>query len=131
MPIRDPQHDQTQLTGTPGVMVVAAVVAAVGLIALTSVTRMLGAPAIPIWGFAGVAAVLIFRGPVGQAIARAIDRGGAAPPAGLPDEVYAELDELRARVGELEERVDFSERLLAQGKSGANATMHNDPTGGT
>ena len=26
------------------------------------------------------------------------------------------LDELRARVGELEERVDFSERLLTQGK---------------
>jgi hypothetical protein len=31
----------------------------------------------------------------------------------VPSEVYAELDELRARVLELEERQDFAERLLA------------------
>ena len=31
----------------------------------------------------------------------------------------AEVDDLQRRVGELEERVDFAERLLAQGKSEA------------
>jgi hypothetical protein len=36
-------------------------------------------------------------------------------PPELPAEILGELDELRLRVGELEERVDFSERLLAQG----------------
>jgi hypothetical protein len=44
--------------------------------------------------------------------------GGEGKPglSEVPPELYAELDELRARVGELEERVDFSERLLAAAK---------------
>ncbi len=46
------------------------------------------------------------RGPIGQAIARRLS-GAAEPPA--HDE---EITELRARVAELEERVDFTERVL-------------------
>jgi hypothetical protein len=57
-----------------------------------------------------VGAVLAFtkilRGPIGEAIARRI--GGT----GRPDERDNEISELRARVAELEERVDFAERVL-------------------
>ena len=34
--------------------------------------------------------------------------------ADLPPDALAELERLQARVGELEERLDFAERLLAQ-----------------
>lgn len=87
----------------------------IGLGALTAATAMLGAAAIPIWGIAVGGAAIIFRGPVGKALGRRIageDPGGMPPE--LPAEILDELDGLRHRVGELEERVDFSERLLAQ-----------------
>lgn len=66
---------------------------------------------VTIIGTIGVAAVL--SGPVGAALGRRIsgDRGGGDLP---PDQVLNELDELRTRIGELEERADFSERLLAR-----------------
>jgi hypothetical protein len=54
--------------------------------------------------------VKIFRGPIGAAIAERI-RGGA--PAGDPG-LAAEVDHLRGRLAEVEERLDFAERLLAQ-----------------
>jgi hypothetical protein len=54
--------------------------------------------------------VKIFRGPIGAAIAERI-RGGA--PAGDPA-LAAEVDHLRGRLAEVEERLDFAERLLAQ-----------------
>jgi F0F1-type ATP synthase membrane subunit b/b' len=60
-----------------------------------------------------VAMVKIFRGPIGVAIAERI-RGGAAPaedPA-----LAAEVDHLRGRLAEVEERLDFAERLLAQAR---------------
>ncbi|HLG06117.1 MAG TPA: hypothetical protein VI383_08205 [Gemmatimonadales bacterium] len=74
----------------------------------------LGVPfAIPV-GIVGLASLaFVFRGPVGQALALRLGLRD-----GVPDEaagqVLGELDELRTRVQELEERVDFSERLLAQ-----------------
>ena len=40
------------------------------------------------------------------------------PPPGLP----AELDALRSRVGELEERLDFTERMLTQQQENARLT---------
>jgi hypothetical protein len=57
--------------------------------------------------------VKIFRGPIGAALAERI-RGGAAPaddPA-----LAAEVDHLRGRLAEVEERLDFAERLLAQAR---------------
>lgn len=95
-----------------GAMAVGAVVA---FLALAAVTAMIGAASIPIWGMAMGGAAIIFRGPVGKAIGRRIageDAGGVLPE--LPAEILDELDGLRHRVAELEERVDFSERLLAQ-----------------
>lgn len=59
-----------------------------------------------------IGAAFVLRGPVGRALARRLEGETAAPP----DEVLGELEDLRARVLELEERVDFSERLLAQAR---------------
>jgi hypothetical protein len=83
--------------------------------ALAWVTSLIGAAAIPIWAFAAGGAIMIFRGPMGQALATRISGSAPDQPETAP-EVYGELDELRARMGELEERVDFSERLLTKGQ---------------
>ena len=56
--------------------------------------------------------VKIFRGPLGDALAERI-RGGA--PGGDPA-LAAEMDQLRGRLAEVEERLDFAERLLAQAR---------------
>jgi hypothetical protein len=63
---------------------------------------------------------LILRGPLGKALARRLEGRGAGPD----DNTVAELAELRerlqeleeqqGRIHELEERLDFAERLLAQ-----------------
>ena len=70
---------------------------------------------VPITLFVSIAAVAILRGPLGKALAdrmsgRALDSEGAAEIAAL----LSDYDELRARLAELEERLDFTERLLAQ-----------------
>jgi hypothetical protein len=51
----------------------------------------------------------VFRGPLGEAIARRI--GGGHVDSGSRDH---EIAELQTRVGELEERLDFTERVLLQ-----------------
>jgi hypothetical protein len=83
---------------------------------LSDVSKQIGPASIPIW-FATVGAIAwTLRGPVGQALAKRIAGENDAPQANpeVQEAVYAELDDLRVRVGELEERLDFSERLLAQ-----------------
>jgi hypothetical protein len=52
----------------------------------------------------------IFSGPLGAAIADRI-RGG--PPAG---ELTHEVEHLRGRLADVEERLDFAERLLSQAR---------------
>jgi hypothetical protein len=58
-----------------------------------------------------VALVKVFRGPIGEAIADRL-RGSTSP---LDAGLLAEVDGLKTRLAELEERLDFSERLLAHG----------------
>lgn len=118
MAIRDPQHEHMS-SGMGAIGFALSIVAIMGFGALAIVTTRMGAASIPIWGIVGGGVVLVFRGPVGQALAARISGGarGAGEPTEVAPELYAELDELRARVGELEERVDFSERLLTQGKN--------------
>jgi hypothetical protein len=53
---------------------------------------------------------LVFGIPVAKALARRIE----AQTAPRDEPPLAELEELRQRVAELEERVDFTERLLAR-----------------
>ena len=72
-----------------------------------------------------LAIILIFGGgtltaisfsPVGRAVADRLRYGRQSLPQAEPDhEVYDELDRLRADVSELQERLDFTERLLAKG----------------
>jgi hypothetical protein len=61
----------------------------------------------------GVVAALSFS-PIGRAIADRIR--GRAVASGTDPAVLEELDRLRQEMAELQERVDFAERLLAQGK---------------
>jgi len=71
--------------------------------------------------FGGGSLFLLAISPIGKAIAERI-RGGApnAPGAvqgaleGLREEMLTELQQLRKDVDELGERVDFTERMLAQ-----------------
>jgi hypothetical protein len=68
--------------------------------------------------FGGGTLFLLAVSPVGKAIADRI-RHGTQPLGSGPDpEVLNELESLRNDVTELQERVDFAERLLAQ-KQGA------------
>jgi hypothetical protein len=90
------------------------VVAVMGYIYLA---EELGIPfAIPVGIIGSIATAIALHGPIGKAIARRLE-GAPAPGAELPaEQVLGELDELRQRLAEVEERVDFSERLLAQSR---------------
>lgn len=66
--------------------------------------------------FGGGAATAISFSPVGKAIADRIR--GRSVLAETDPGVLAELDDLRAQLSELQERVDFSERLLAKDRDG-------------
>lgn len=105
-----PQHDSS------GWLYMALGVSMLGLIfGLSMATRILGPASIPIWGASLLTLIFIANGPVGKAIGRRItgDLPEAPKQVEVPEEVYVELDDLRARMLEMEERQDFSERLLA------------------
>jgi len=68
--------------------------------------------------FGGGTLFLLAVSPVGKALADRIRHGVRSGPPESDPGVLAELDQLRADLNELQERVDFAERLLA-GKSGA------------
>jgi hypothetical protein len=68
----------------------------------------------------GAAAAGLLFGPIGSALARRIS--GRLQPDDVHAEVEelstrvtGEVDDLRTRLAEVEERLDFAERLLAQG----------------
>lgn len=107
--------------------------------ALIVATVLLGAAAIPIWLLAvGLVAVFV-KSPIGMALAHRLSDGAPAP-AELPEELYLELDDLRTRLErteqaaltsgetawseerarELEDRLDFVERLLTRAQEGSN-----------
>lgn len=75
--------------------------------ALAAAIGVLGPVAIPIWAIAAAMVFVLARSPVARAFAERL-----APQVG--QETHAELDELYHRLAELEERLDFAERLLAQ-----------------
>jgi len=66
--------------------------------------------------FGGGSLVAISFSPVGRAIADRI-RGHARQPAPDPA-LLEEMDRMRQELAELNERVDFTERLLSQGRQG-------------
>jgi hypothetical protein len=65
--------------------------------------------------FGGGIVIAVSFSPVGRAIAERI-RGRPEPSAGQDPAVYDELDRLRGEMAELQERVDFTERLLARNR---------------
>lgn len=106
---RDPRDEVTSTLGFIGLAVV------IGYVILAA---KLGIPfAIPVGVIGAISAGIVLRGPLGQYLAHGGARGER-----LPDEntgqLLAEIDDLRNRVQELEERVDFSERLLARQPKG-------------
>jgi hypothetical protein len=83
-----------------------------------------GPPAIVMIVFLALLATTIILWPVMRALARRLDGKGAADPA-LHAEVeqlhqrLGEMDVLHQRVAELEERIDFTERMLARAQTPA------------
>ena len=73
---------------------------------------------IPLIIVGGALAAYLSKTDVGKALAHRLRHG---PEAVETPEVFGELDELRHRVLELEERLDFAERLLAQPKDAERA----------
>jgi hypothetical protein len=67
----------------------------------------------------GAAALGLFFGPIGMALGRRLSgRAHTHAQAELEEmgaQVTAEMDELRRRLAEVEERLDFAERLLTDG----------------
>lgn len=60
-----------------------------------------------------IGVVRLLTGPIGMAIGDRIRGGGRQ----APDEALAlEVDRLQGRLSEVEERLDFAERLLARGE---------------
>jgi hypothetical protein len=62
--------------------------------------------------FGGGTAIVLSFSPVGRAFAARIR--GDAPAAAADPELRAEVDQLQHDVAELQERLDFTERVLAQ-----------------
>ena len=100
-----------------------ALLAIAGIVGFVLISVTVGVPfAVPVGIVGAISAAIILRGPLGKAIARRLEGGQA--PAG--DEVYAELDDLRHRMVELEERLDFTERLLTQARDGGRVIPQLD-----
>jgi len=74
---------------------------------------------IPIVAVGGFFAWMIALSPVGKAYAERLKSGSAGGGASAEDhaELLESVESLRREVAELAERVDFTERLLGQGKS--------------
>jgi hypothetical protein len=68
-----------------------------------------------------VVAVKLLRGPLGHAIADRV-RGPAPPDAA----VLEELEALKGRLAEVEERLDFAERLLAKSEQAERLPGRSD-----
>lgn len=70
--------------------------------------------AIPALIALGVMGFAVFRGPIGKAMARRLENGPVVPE--VSTETQAEMEDLRARMFELEERLDFTERMLSKAR---------------
>ena len=78
--------------------------------------------AIPVGIISAIAVAVVLRGPVGKALAKRL----AGEAEGQNEALLRELDEVRQRMGELEERLDFAERVLAQSEPAARLPGRTD-----
>jgi hypothetical protein len=77
------------------------------LTGLVAVLAIFGVPAL--W--------MLGKSPIGAALVHRISHGSESP------ELLAEVDELRARLADVEERLDFAERQLTSGPAGQPVPM--------
>jgi hypothetical protein len=90
-----------------------------------------GPPAIVMIVFLALLTTTVVLWPVMRALARRLEGKGAADH-GLRAEVehlhqrLGEMDTLQVRVGELEERLDFAERLLTRGQEAQPTAARSD-----
>jgi hypothetical protein len=68
---------------------------------------------IPVIAIVAWALVMISRGPLGQALAKRI-AGGSHPPDADTEALRGEVEGMAQRLAEVEERLDFTERVLQQ-----------------
>jgi hypothetical protein len=73
-------------------------------------------PLIPIFFFLSVASEIILRGPLGKALADRLSGHAAAEDPSEAAALKAELDDVYHRLEDLEQRLDFAERLLVKGR---------------
>lgn len=79
---------------------------------------MFDTPVLPLMAlFFSTAAVLILRGPLGKALAERVS-GRVGSSDVEVKELRDELDEVRAELAAVHERLDFAERLLARQPGG-------------
>jgi hypothetical protein len=74
---------------------------------------------VPVAFLVSVAGVVVLRGPLGRALADRIARRGPAPDgrtAEIASQAVLELEEVKQRLAELEERQDFTERMLTRAR---------------
>lgn len=97
----------------------------VSLAAITALGLKIGEDFIvPAMVILGIGGAIVLRGSIGKALAERIRNGVQVEG---PPEVIAELDDLRGRVLELEERLDFAERLLATSRTESQAALSPSP----
>lgn len=82
--------------------------------------------AIPAMIAAAIVAGITLRGPVGKALARWIEGSARGEAGQLPEENAAEIEDMRIRLVELEERLDFAERLLTRGRDSVPVSQRED-----
>jgi hypothetical protein len=83
------------------------------------------------WLIIATSVVLILRGPLGKALARRLEgkQVDSAETTEVLEELHqqaAENEVIAGRVAELEERVDFAERLLARSQEAASRLPAGD-----
>ena len=99
------------------------IVSTVFLGAYIALSIVIGAEfAIPALITGGIVGGIVLKGPVGKALAERI-HSGTVGAGEVPPELLEELDEMRTRMVELEERVDFTERLLARQRADEPAQL--------
>ena len=98
------------VVGLGGALIVVALIAAFTILGVAEGDDFI----IPTLVVGGGLAAYLTRTEVGKALAHRIRYGRQSLAEQVPPELYGELDELRARVLELEDRLDFTERLIAR-----------------
>lgn len=89
---------------------------------LAAASGTMGNSAIAVWGLVFAMVAVVVRSPMGKAFAEKLRESPSESTGEVAEAMYAELDELRARVLELEERQDFAERMLTARDEGRDAT---------